>query len=129
MTQENFLANEEFKSNLKEYLDIDKQLKEANSSLKIIRQRKSSLSFLLHNRMKQFEVDELTLPGELGKIRAYTSITTSPLNKAVIFERCKLLCQGDEIKAKQMCDFICDPDARKKKSKEALRKTTKRNKK
>ncbi len=127
MSHDNLL-NEDFKNNLKEYLDIDNQIKEANKSLKIIRQRKSSLSHILHTRMKEFSIDILTLPGELGTIKAYTSTITAPLNKVVILQRCILLCQGDENKAKQMCDFICDPEAREKKQKEALRKTSKRKK-
>jgi len=83
------LLTSDFRSNLKEYIDIDKQIKEATKSLGVIKKRKTDLAVIINDHMKQHDVEELNLPD--GKIKTFISITTESLNKAVILERCKLL--------------------------------------
>ena len=65
------------------------------------------------------EIDELKLQD--CKLKTYISTSTAPLNKDWIYQRLLLICKGNEEQAKQMCEFICDPKARNKTQKNALR--------
>lgn len=121
------LLTDVFKSNLKEYLDIDKQIKDATKSLGIIKKRKNDLSTIINEHMKKYDVDEINI-GD-GKIKTFVSVTTESLNKKVILDRCKLLCHNDEKEGQVMCDFICDPTVRSKKEKSGIKKTAMKKKK
>ena len=116
------LLTSDFKSNLKEYLDIDKQIKEATKSLGIIKKRKNDLSSIINEHMRKCEVDEINIGEGKWNIKSYISIVTESLNKKVILDRCKLLCNNDEKQGQVMCDFICDPSVRKKTEKSGIKK-------
>ena len=116
------LLTDNFKSNLKEYLDIDRQIKDATKSLGIIKKRKMNLADQINSHMKNHQVDEINI-GD-GKIKTFVSMTTESLNKKVILDRCISLCKGDTVQGQSMCDFICDPTARKKTEKSGIKKTT-----
>ena len=117
----------DFKTNIKEYIDLDKQIKDASKSLTIIRNRKKTLSKSINVYMQQYSIDELCIPG--GKIKKVETNRTSSLTKNIILERCILLCEGNEESGKQMADFICDPTCRPKKTSSSIRKYNDRKKK
>ena len=117
----------DFKTNLKEYIDLDRQIKEASKSLKIIKNRKKNLSKTINVYMKQYSIDELQIPG--GKIKTVETNSTGGLTKKIILERCVLLCNGNEDEGKQMADFICDKSCRPKKKNSTIRKYNDRKKK
>lgn len=110
-----------FKREVQEYVNLDNQIKEASKALSVLRQRKTKLSLNINSYMTNNDIQELKLND--CKLKTYTSVTTAPLNKEWIFKRLVLLCNGDEQKAQQYCDFICDKSARDKKEKSSLRRT------
>ena len=111
---------EQFKNHVKEYVDINNQLSEASKALSVLRKRKQLLMGNICSYMNTNEFDELKLND--CKLKTYMSKSTAPLNKDYIYSRCLVLVRGDEEKAKGMANFICDPKARPKKEKMALRK-------
>lgn len=121
------ILSEDFKSNLKEFLDIDNQIKEATKSISIIKKRKNELADMINIHMKKHEIDELNI-GD-GKIKTYKTVKTESLNKKIILDRCVLLCNNDYEKGKKMCEFICDPEARTKTESTGIKRTTNKKKK
>lgn len=110
---------EDFKRHVQEYVELDNQIKEATKALKVLRQKKTQLSLNINGYMNTNEIDELKLND--CKLKTYNSVSTESLTQALIFRRLVLLWQGDEARAQEWCDFICDKSARKKKTKSSLR--------
>ena len=118
---------EEFKRDVQEYVDLDTKIKEATKALKVLRDKKKSLSLNINSYMKSNEIDELKLND--CKLKTYNSTSTESLTQALILRRLVLLWQGDEARAKEWCDFICDKSARTKKTRSSLRRIQNKKKK
>ena len=112
---------EEFRSQVQEYINLDNQIKEATSALSTLKKRKTKLQLNINGYMTSNGVDELKLND--CKLKTYTSTTTAPVNQDWIFKRLTLLLNGNEGEAQKWCDFICDKEAREKKTKQSLRRT------
>ena len=79
--------------------------------------------------MKEFSIQKLNLPLKVNpnptqpdepvknlkvnELKLNERVTKRPINKALILERLTLYFKGDENKAQQLTDFICDDEARK----------------
>lgn len=118
---------EEFRSNVQEFVNLDNQIKEATTALSTLRKRKTQLSLNINGYMRSNEIDELKLND--CKLKTYVSTTTAPVNQDWIFKRLAILMGGNEVKAQEWCDFICDKEAREKKQKHSLRRLKLRTKK
>ena len=149
VNEEDVITNA-FKGALKEYIDIDNDLKDANKHLKVLRTRKKELGGQIQIHMKEFSIQKLNLPLKITPQQSYSNndhsqqsysnndlsqplqnivepvkllkvnelklnerIAKRPINKALILERLTLYFKGDEKKAQQLTDFICDDEARK----------------
>lgn len=110
---------EKFKTEVQEYMQIDNDLKEAQKALAVLKKRKTDLSKNIYTYMESNEIDELKLPD--CKLKTFVSITTSGLTKDWIYKRLLLITKGDENQAKSMCEFICDKEAREKKTKNTIK--------
>lgn len=110
-TNEEDVITNAFKHALKEYIEIDNDLKEANSHLKVLRNRKKELGGQIQVHMREFSIDKLNLPK--NNLKLNQRVAKRPINKALILERLTLYFKGDEKKAQQLTDFICDDEARK----------------
>lgn len=106
-----------FKSALKEYIDIDNDLKEANKHLKVLRNRKKELGGQIQVHMREFSIDKLNLPKQsnvkTNTIKLNSRVTKKPINNKLILERLTIYFKGDKDKAQKLTDFICDDEARK----------------
>lgn len=111
--------SEDFKRQVQEYIQIDNDLKKANDALKKLRTRKTQLQNNINKYMLTNEIDELKLND--CKLKTYISTSTGSLTSEWIYQRLLLICDGDQMKAQQMCDFICDKKARPKTQKNSLR--------
>lgn len=109
-THDEDVVTNAFKSALKEYIEIDNDLKEANTHLKEIRQRKKDLSSQIQIHMKQFSINRLQLPG--SKLSLTSKFKKKPINEKLILERLTIYFKGDEEKAKKLTKFIVDKEAR-----------------
>lgn len=70
---------EEFKNMLREYLDLEMEIKEFNGQLKETKQNKSMLEEAIKEHMKKFRI-KVVNTGD-AKIALYTSKTVKPLKK------------------------------------------------
>jgi len=128
VNEEDVITNA-FKGALKEYIEIDNDLKEANTHLRVLRNRKKELGGQIQIHMKEFSIQKLNLPLKVtsnpsqpnepvknlkvNELKLNERVAKRPINKALILERLTLYFKGDEKKAQQLTDFICDDEARK----------------
>ena len=72
-------VSETFKDNLREWLDLAKNIEEVNKELKEVRKRKSDLEEVIKNSMRGYKVKALNIPG--AKITLKTSKVVKPLKR------------------------------------------------
>lgn len=128
-TNEEDVITNAFKGALKEYIEIDNDLKDANKHLRVLRNRKKELGGQIQVHMKEFSIAKLNLPLKVtpnpsqpnipvtnlkvNELKLNERVAKRPINKALILERLTLYFKGDEQKATQLTEFICDDEARK----------------
>lgn len=115
----------EFITNLKEYLSLEKKVKDFKEALKKLEERKKLLYSKIHHKMIEKKVEVLKLPGG-DKIRNYVRKTREPLNKKYIQTRLQIYCEEKNLNYEEIYDFIYNTKYRKVIEKNAISKTKQR---
>lgn len=119
MTDHEFqFCKEQLKTNVKNYLEMDDQIKALNKAIVERRKKKNELSEEILGTMKKFEIDNMNTKN--GKLIYSTTKSTKPLNKNNLITGLNLYFQ-DEDKAKNVSKLVLD--SREKVDKVKLRRT------
>lgn len=112
------MANkDELIDNIKEWIQIDNELKELRKAAKERRERKKDLTTSLVDIMKVNDIDCFDING--GKLLYSQSKTRAPLNKKTLLATLHNYYKHDETKAKELSEFILNN--REVKIKETIR--------
>jgi hypothetical protein len=109
---------EELKTNVKEYLDLDDQIKALNKAVKERRDRKKKISEEILDNMKKFEIDCMNTKN--GKLIYSESKRKENLNKKNLITGLNTFF-NDEDKSKEVSKIVLD--SRKEVVKVTLRRT------
>jgi len=110
---------QEFKNNIKEWINIDDREKELKAQIKILNKKKQELSEGILKDMEKNEIDDLTLSTG-GKLKASVSVTTAPLKKEFVYT--SLVNElKDEVKAQYLTNKLYDKETRGTVSKVSLK--------
>tara|TARA_B110000046_G_C12640669_1_gene252563 strand:- start:73 stop:489 length:417 start_codon:yes stop_codon:yes gene_type:complete len=119
MTDQEFqFCKELLKTNVKNYLEMDDQIKALNKAIVERRKKKNELSEEILGTMKKFEIDNMNTKN--GKLIYSSSKSTKPLNKSNLISGLNLYFK-DEDKAKNVSKLVLD--SREKVDKVKLRRT------
>ena len=119
MTDQEFqFCKEQLKTNVKNYLEMDDQIKALNKAIVERRKKKNELSEEILGTMKKFEIDNMNTKN--GKLIYSSSKSTKPLNKSNLISGLNLYFK-DEDKAKNVSKLVLD--SREKVEKVKLRRT------
>ena len=119
MTDQEFqFCKEQLKTNVKNYLEMDDQIKALNKAIIERRKKKNELSEEILGTMKKFEIDNMNTKN--GKLIYSSSKSTKPLNKSNLISGLNLYFK-DEDKAKNVSKLVLD--SREKVDKVKLRRT------
>lgn len=107
--QDNMNDNEkqQLKSLIRQWIVYDNEIKELTKLARERREKKKELNEQLISLMKTYEIDCLKTKQD-GMIVYSRTKTKSPLNKKHLLNALTILCKNDEIKAKEMSQFILD---------------------
>ena len=119
MTDQEFqFCKEQLKTNVKNYLEMDDQIKALNKAIVERRKKKNELSEEILGTMKKFEIDNMNTKN--GKLIYSSSKSTKPLNKSNLISGLNLYFK-DEDKAKNVSKLVLE--SREKVEKVKLRRT------
>jgi len=123
MSQEEFqFCKEELKSNVKQYLEIDDQIKALNKAISERRKTKKKLSEEILSTMKNFEIDNMNTKN--GRLIYSVRKTTKPLNKKNLISGLNIYFK-DEDKSEEVSKVVLDN--RETVEKISLRRTVNKN--
>ena len=123
MSQEEFqFCKEELKSNVKQYLEIDDQIKALNKAISERRKTKKKLSEEILSTMKNFEIDNMNTKN--GRLIYSVKKTTKPLNKKNLISGLNIYFK-DEDKTAEVSKVVLDN--RETVEKISLRRTVNKN--
>ena len=106
MSQEEFqFCKEELKSNVKQYLEIDDQIKALNKAISERRKTKKKLSEEILSTMKNFEIDNMNTKN--GRLIYSVRKTTKPLNKKNLISGLNIYFK-DEDKSEEVSKVVLD---------------------
>ena len=103
--EETQFCKEKFKENVKEYLDIDDQIKALNKAVKARRDKKKKLSEYILKLMKQFEIDNMNTSN--GKLIYSVSKSKEPLSKKNLLTTLNLYYNNND-KATEVSKYIME---------------------
>ena len=112
----------EFIQNLKEYLSLDKKIKDFKGALKRLENRKKELYGKVHQKMILKKVETLKLPNG-AKLKNYVKKTKEGLTKVYIQNRLKMYCNQNQLDFDEVNDFLYNNKYRKVTETPAIRKT------
>ena len=123
MSQEEFqFCKEELKGNVKQYLEIDDQIKALNKAISERRKKKKKLSEEILSTMKNFEIDNMNTKN--GRLIYSVRKTTKPLNKKNLISGLNIYFK-DEDKSAEVSKVVLDN--RESVEKISLRRTINKN--
>ena len=96
---------DDLKTNVKEYLDIDDQIKALNKAVKARRDRKKKLSESILKTMKQFEINNMNTSN--GKLVYSVTKTKEPLNRKSLTRTLNIYF-GSSDKANELSKFVME---------------------
>jgi|TARA_B110000977_G_scaffold166693_1_gene214709 hypothetical protein len=99
-------VSEDFKIDVKNYIELDNQIKEFQDIIKKIKKDKEKLEGHILHYMTTNGLNDKDINLSDGKLRCFTSKTSSSVNKKHIENSLALFFKGDYDKAKQVTDFI-----------------------
>ena len=106
MSQEEFqFCKEELKGNVKQYLEIDDQIKALNKAISERRKTKKKLSEEILSTMKNFEIDNMNTKN--GRLIYSVRKTKKPLNKKNLLSGLKIYFK-DEDKSTEVTKVVLD---------------------
>ena len=103
--EETQFCKDKFKENVKEYLDIDDQIKALNKAVKARRDKKKKLSEYILKLMKQFEIDNMNTSN--GKLIYSVSKSKEPLSKKNLLTTLNLYYNNND-KATEVSKYIME---------------------
>jgi len=112
----------EFVQNLKEYLSLDKKIKDFKGALKRLETRKKELYGKVHQKMIMKKVETLKLPNG-AKLKNYVKKTKEGLTKSYVQNRLKIYCDQNQLNFDEVNDFLYNNKYRKVTETPAIRKT------
>lgn len=112
----------EFVQNLKEYLSLEKKIKDFKGALKRLENRKKELYGKVHQKMILKKVETLKLPNG-AKLKNYVKKTKEGLTKAYVQNRLKMYCDQNQLNFDEVNDFLYNNKYRKVTETPAIRKT------
>lgn len=115
--------NAAFKNVIRQYLIVEKRIKEAQEVAKALRAEKTAMENEIKSAMNQLQIRDLTISGT-DTISLATKTMTKPLNKENILETLTEVFDGDAEKATAV--FEAMNERREKVETEAVKHTTKR---
>jgi len=115
----------EFVQNLKEYLSLEKKIKDFKSALKRLETRKKELYGKVHQKMIIKKVETLKLP-DGAKLKNYVKKTKEGLTKSYVQNRLKIYCDQNNLNFDEVNDFLYNNKYRKVTETPAIRKTAPR---
>ena len=106
MSQEEFqFCKEELKGNVKQYLEIDDQIKALNKAISERRKTKKKLSEEILSTMKNFEIDNMNTKN--GRLIYSVRKATKPLNKKNLISGLNIYFK-DEDKSTEVSKVVLD---------------------
>ena len=96
---------DDLKTNVKEYLDIDDQIKALNKAVKARRDRKKKLSESILKTMKQFEINNMNTSN--GKLIYSVTKQKAPLTKKNLLN-CLSLYYNNSDKANEVSNYVME---------------------
>ena len=96
----------DFITDVKHYVELDNQIKEFQDVIKKIKKDKEKVEGHILNYMSTNGLDDKDINLSDGKLRCFTSKTSSSVNKNHIENSLALFFKGDYDKAKQATEFI-----------------------
>ena len=96
----------DFITDVKHYVELDNQIKEFQDVIKKIKKDKEKVEGHILNYMSTNGLDDKDINLSDGKLRCFTSKTSSSVNKKHIENSLALFFKGDYDKAKQATEFI-----------------------
>ena len=118
----------EFVQHLKEYLSLEKKIKDFKGALKRLEVRKKELYEKVHQKMIIKKVETLKLPGG-AKLKNYVKKTKEGLTKTYVQNRLKMYCMENNLNFDEVNDFLYNNKYRKVTETPAIRKTAAKKKK
>ena len=119
MSEQEFqFYKEQLKENVKEYLEIDDQIKALNKAMSDRRKQKRKLSDDILNMMKKFEIDNMNTKN--GRLIYNVSNISKPLCKQNLIDGLNVYFKNDDT-AKSVSEIVLD--ARPKVEKITLKRT------
>ena len=106
MSQQEFqFYKDNLKDNVKEYLDIDDQIKALNKAIIERRKQKSKLSADILTMMNKFEIDNMNTKN--GRLIYSVSNTSKPLSKKNLVDGLKIYFKNEDT-AKSVSQIVLD---------------------
>ena len=106
MSQQEFqFYKDNLKDNVKEYLDIDDQIKALNKAIVERRKQKSKLSADILTMMNKFEIDNMNTKN--GRLIYSVSNTSKPLSKKNLVDGLKIYFKNEDT-AKSVSQIVLD---------------------
>jgi len=118
-------SDPEFVQNLKEYLSLEKKIKDFKGALKRLETRKKELYGKVHQKMIIKKVETLKLPNG-AKLKNYVKKTKEGLTKGYVQNRLKMYCDQNQLNFEEINDFLYNNKYRKVTETPAIRKTAPR---
>lgn len=111
---------EDFKVVLKEYITLDAKIKQAEKTIKILKERKKFLHENIHKYMQKQQIKQINLPHG-RKIKTVTKKTRPGTGKKWVEERLQEFCSMNRVNYNDIYDFIYDKEYRPEVEKEMLK--------
>ena len=96
----------DFITDVKNYIELDNQIKEFQDIIKKVKKDKEKLEGHILHYMKTNGLDDKDINLSDGKLRCFTSKTSSSVNKKHIENSLALYFKGDYNRAKEVTSFI-----------------------
>ena len=99
-------VSDQFRSAMKDWVELKKQLTSARKDMKILNTREKQLKEYIKNYMKKQEIDKVNLKG--GKVTLKVSQKSGSFTKAAVMNGLHIYFQGDEVRTEAVMTCILD---------------------
>jgi ferritin-like metal-binding protein YciE len=99
-------VSDQFRSAMKDWVELKKQLTSARKDMKILNTREKQLKEYIKNYMKKTHIDKINLKG--GKVTLKVSQKSGTFTKAAVQKGLHIYFQGDEVRMEAVMTCILD---------------------
>lgn len=114
-------VNREFKSWIKEYIEIDNKIKEANTKLASVRKQKKNIESKISDYIVEHDLEDIAfnIP-ENGSVKLGSTTTIQPITKELLFEKINEILKDEKL-TKQCVDHVYE--SREKVEKQCIKRS------